>query len=270
MAGCRNAHQAIERWPEYVTALHPVADMLHNMYHAATQPGSAHGWAAQLHMGMGTTPARPPVCQDDPRVRHVATAVGRTLGVPEDEIHARHPASPWRASLVRAIAQHAQDPDTEVATWLSQGAPLGISRDIPPGGLLPAATTQGDLNAEYLADLPSWSSNHGSFEKAWLGDNGEKMHPALDQLEELVDEGFLELYSSQAEAEAAMGVALVPSPLGDVVKTREDGQVKHRLITDLAASRVNEAVAPGAAAFHRLGLGYGAGERGWPLLGAHP
>ena len=55
--------------------------------------------------------------------------------------------------------------------------------------------------------------------------------------------GFGRLYSSVADAERLLGGRLYASPLGDVQKTKENGEVKHRVIQDLKASRVNALVA---------------------------
>ena len=57
----------------------------------------------------------------------------------------------------------------------------------------------------------------------------------------LVDQGFAYVFKDAADAERFLGAAPVPSPMGDVVKVKPDGSVKHRLIQDLRASVVNSA-----------------------------
>ena len=65
--------------------------------------------------------------------------------------------------------------------------------------------------------------------------------PAHQLLKELLDAGCCTLYRDAAHAAHHLGCHPVASPLADVVKVKDDGRVKHRLIQDLKASRVNEA-----------------------------
>merc|ERR1712051_373258 len=76
----------------------------------------------------------------------------------------------------------------------------------------------------------------------WPGKEGEPERPAHDLLNELVEQGFLEIFSSQSEAEHFLGGPVIASPLGDVVREKASG-LKHRLITDLAISLVNATIA---------------------------
>ena len=62
--------------------------------------------------------------------------VAKTLRNPEQRVNDHHPASPWRWRIVEAIQSRAQDPDTSIVSWLRDGAPVGIAREVVPGGLL--------------------------------------------------------------------------------------------------------------------------------------
>merc|ERR1712051_1027318 len=75
----------------------------------------------------------------------------------------------------------------------------------------------------------------------WPGKEGEPERPAHKLLDDLVEQGFLEIFSSQSEAERFLGGPVIASPLGDVVREKASG-LKHRLITDLAISLVNSTI----------------------------
>ena len=65
--------------------------------------------------------------------------------------------------------------------------------------------------------------------------------PAHSLLEDLVEAGHALVFESAEAAAKWLGTRPVPSPLGDVVRLKPDGSVKHRLIQDLKASSVNSA-----------------------------
>ena len=91
------------------------------------------------------------------------------------------------------------------------------------------------VNIPELLAAPRIEANHPSFDA-----EDESGRTRLHELQGLVDEGFADLCKSTQDAEQHLGAAVVPSPLGDVVKKKEDGSTKHRLIQDLRSSRVNE------------------------------
>ena len=88
-----------------------------------------------------------------------------------------------------------------------------------------------------------------SLEELAAGDRIDANHPSFDlggdtgaahaELKSLLDAGFAELFVSRSAAEAHLGAPVLPSPLGDVVKVKEDGTEKHRMIQDLRASGIN-------------------------------
>jgi len=82
-------------------------------------------------------------------------------------------------------------------------------------------------------------SNHQSFKD----DGGFGSPPGHEIVQKHVDQGFGELFSDQASAERALGSPVTPAPLGCISKQREDGSYKHRVIMDLRANAVNDAVA---------------------------
>ena len=72
-----------------------------------------------------------------------------------------------------------------------------------------------------------------------MGENGAS--PAHELLCHLVDDGHAMIFDSSTAASEWLGSSPVPSPLGDVVRIKSDGSIKHRLIQDLKASTVNSA-----------------------------
>ena len=54
------------------------------------------------------------------------------MGISASEAELTHPASPWKYNMVKAIQVAAKDPDVHLATWLREGAPMGLARDIQP------------------------------------------------------------------------------------------------------------------------------------------
>jgi len=81
--------------------------------------------------------------------------------------------------------------------------------------------------------------NHGSFgERA-----GQARPPGHEVIQAQVSEGFGYLFEDQAAAEAHLGSRVTAAPLGTISKVKDDGSTKHRVIMDLRANSVNDAVA---------------------------
>ena len=150
----------------------------------------------------------------------------------------RHPASPWRCGMFVALARLSHDSDVEVPQWLQGGAPMGIAVPILPGGHFPCKDLGRELEPQELEPLGAASLNHPSF--SCLQDEDGVTGTAL--IEACVDAGFGELFSDRKSAAQALGGQIFPAPLGDVAKPRPGGGVTHRLIQDLRANRVNDAV----------------------------
>ena len=182
----------------------------------------------------GSSPSRPPPSAS--LISELRVRVGRKLGLAPATADAHHPASPWRFALVQRIVQLVGDPDTEIGKWLEHGTPVGISVPIRPSGLLPLVSETPSTSADRLREQVQWTHNHPSF---GITDGGDC--PAHLLLQELVDEGFALVFSDIDAAEAWLGSKPVPSPLGNVVRVKADGSLKHRLIQDLKASSVNGA-----------------------------
>ena len=70
-----------------------------------------------------------------------------------------------RSHLVKELISRTRDPDTAVGDWLVQGAPLGLLRQIPPGGLFPAKDPEDVCDMSSLEAAPAIRTNHPSFKK---------------------------------------------------------------------------------------------------------
>ena len=168
----------------------------------------------------------------------VRRGLERKLGMKEGCFDTHHDASPWRYELVNFVLYMSKDPDVCVWTWLREGAPMGLSRPLLPGSHFPRVEDDSVSTLEALDSRSPWSSNHPSFDLT----HGEARSPAWGLLEEQVNAGFAELFSDAAAAATRLNGVCHPSPLGNVVKVKDDGSVKHRLIQDLRVNGVNDAV----------------------------
>ena len=182
----------------------------------------------------GPEPSRPPPSED--LILELRRRIARKLKVNVQQADAHHPASPWRFELVRRIMVLAKDPDVHVPNWLEHGTPVGIAETILPSGLLPRIDERAQTSSESLRDRVQWTHNHPSFDQ-----QEGSAQPAHALLQDLVDAGHALIFSSVDTATAFLGSRPVPSPLGDVIRIKPDGQIKHRLIQDLKASSVNAA-----------------------------
>ena len=140
--------------------------------------------------------------------------------------------------MVDAVGHAVKDPDIYISTWLRDGAPMGLNRRIDASGLLPLVEEAPLLTVEALDRLPRSAKNHPSFTEL----HGLERPPGVDQIQSQVDAGFAAIYESQEEAERHLGGLTHPTPLGTVTKVKPDGSLKHRVIQDLRANRVNDAV----------------------------
>ena len=191
-----------------------------------------------LHLAGGSSPTRPPPTEAS--ISELRRKFSCWLpGVLPADADMRHPASPWRWALFDALATLTEDPDQEVAQWLRDGAPMGLSVAITPGGHFPRLTTPPESTLDELSPLSGGDLNHPSFRAEFPGDSEAA---GLSLVRESVAAGFAEVFRDRAAAADALGGPVLPAPLGTVSKTRDDGSWKHRLIQDLRRNGVNTAV----------------------------
>ena len=230
-AGARNCYEVISAWPAYREVMAKVRKVILKV--RAGSP-SLRG----LARACGPSPSSSPPSSD--LIDSLRIQVGRKLKLSKAQVEQRHPASPWRFQLVRRIVDLADDPDKAIGKWLEFGTPVGIAETVEPGGLLPLITEERTSSIDELQARVQWTTNHPSFDSL-EADSSSPTAPAHALLASLVDEGHALLFESRDDAAKYLGTDPVPSPLGDVVKLKPDGSVKHRLIQDLRASAVNSA-----------------------------
>ena len=75
----------------------------------------------------------------------------------------QQPSAGIQANVVEAYVQHSGDPDTDLAKWLRQGAPLGVSMPVTSRGVFPPSRQQGkDWAPGLLASDPRGWQNYRS------------------------------------------------------------------------------------------------------------
>ena len=107
---------------------------------------------------------------------------------------------PLRFRIFQEVIRRSNDPDVFVGRWLEQGAPVGISVPIDPGGLLPLISEERSLSPTSLENLPQLEPSHGTFD---LEEDGQL--PAHNLLRDLVDQGFANLHTDQQAASDFFG-----------------------------------------------------------------
>ena len=184
----------------------------------------------------GKTPARHP--PTDENVAWLRRALETALSAPLGTFDYHNAASTWRYGLVQAIQSAAKDVDKILPTWLRDGAPMGLARDIAAGGHFPEVEPDAGIKVSALDKIPARTENHPSWDE--LYDQTEP--PAYDLLREQVNAGFALLFETKDAAEEFLGGRVHPAPMGNVAKKKEDGSWKFRSIQDLRANHVNSAV----------------------------
>ena len=171
---------------------------------------------------------RPPPAEHVRAVREVWAA---ELGIPEEvaRSHVVGNPSPLDASLIEGILRAAGDPEESLGQWIREGAPLGVNSPIPSNKVFPAVGIEGDtVEAERLQALSAAKSggNYVSFEA----------NPEDAQLE--VDR-YIERRFFVRGREAEGIPMLTTSRMALIIKEREDGSRKRRLIIDMRRSGLN-------------------------------
>eukprot|EP00971_Amphidinium_carterae_P339300 6477003-Amphidinium_carterae.2 len=160
----------------------------------------------------------------EPLVRRTRHAIADALGLDAEKSEQQHPYSPWKGRLLAELALQGQD-DTIAASWLVEGAPIGIARPIPAGGFFPQSVQEREKGENELEH--SALSNHPSFYHSF----GDGDSPGQEQIADMIVRGFVELFPDRRAAEEQVG-PLVVCPLGNLRRVKQ-GKVKDRLISDL-------------------------------------
>lgn len=136
------------------------------------------------------------------------------------------------AGLLAAWAGAAQDPDVAVPRWLREGAPAGITSHPQACGIFPPA--EEDAGIVELEDMTFENPEH---RQSYQG--VEECDYAMEEIQRLTDKGFLLRCDSLASCREALGGAdPIVSKFGQIIKIRDNGDVKRRLILDSKESGI--------------------------------
>ena len=142
-------------------------------------------------------------------------------------------------SIFDAYRSLTGDPDEHLATWLREGAPLGINRPVLSSGVFPTVPDE-PVSPDYVTGLARSPAGWENYRSA-----DEDAPTATSLLEHMVAQDWAESYTQWDDVARALGVGVVLNKLALLSKTKSDGSVKHRLVWDLRRSGVNLAVTQG-------------------------
>ena len=144
--------------------------------------------------------------------------------------------SPLEAEIFKAWVNRGNDPETHVARWIEEGAPLGIEVPIEVAGVFPLNTDDSNLDfsgSHELEDAATQLSRGEMVNYISVQDNVEEAKIELDRYRQ---RGFLvDVPKGIVESEMAHGTI---SRLGLIIKEKPEG-IKRRIILDLRRSGGN-------------------------------
>ena len=140
--------------------------------------------------------------------------------------------SPLQADLFEAWTRKAGDPDTDLTEWISDGAPLGINREIPQKGIFPPNDREDE--PEVIADSLSQLSRGAITNYTSVGENRADAKIEVDRL---LKKGIV-MKVTRRELEQNFSQGTI-SKLALLIKERPDKSKKRRLIIDLRRSGGN-------------------------------
>ena len=145
---------------------------------------------------------------------------------------ARGPRSRWRAGIVEAYVKASGDQEVHLADWLRHGAPTGVAREIPTCGIFPPTDRRTGAD-EDMQRIFAKTEEHRNYSS--VSEHREAVQTELDRL---TAQGFMTKYDSWADLMKEFRQVVV-SRMACIVKEKDDGSVKLRLITDMLRSKVN-------------------------------
>ncbi|EER18121.1 hypothetical protein Pmar_PMAR009147 [Perkinsus marinus ATCC 50983] len=158
-----------------------------------------------------------------------------------------NPNTPLRPGLWKALTDMSGDWDTSLSGWLIEGAPIGVSAEIRPGGWFSTSTVAttdlpvtatGDESREWLG----WFI--GSADGAYVNYSSAESDPTNTWalLDEERKAGFCTFYDSFDDLAVAVGSRdVIVTKIALATKPNTDPP-KYRLICDAKANSLNEVV----------------------------
>ena len=142
--------------------------------------------------------------------------------------------TPVDLNLLQAWSRRSGDPETEVCSWLESGAPLGIEREIKTCNIFPPSEEDPTSRLLSEAEGEASLSKHGFRNYLSVEENLEDARIELSRYEK---EGYVTEVPLETGLEKYKGGTL--SKLGLVIKVKEGGERKRRLVIDLRRSGGN-------------------------------
>ena len=142
--------------------------------------------------------------------------------------------TPVHHGMLAAWVKKSGDPDTHVPVWLREGTPLGIEKEIQCAGIFPPAEEELEGTgtqevADSVLERPETWTNYKSVE-----DDVTEAEIELARYESL---GYLRRVDAKTAEDVYRGGTI--SRLGLVLKTKESGEKKRRIVIDLRRSGGN-------------------------------
>ena len=141
--------------------------------------------------------------------------------------------SPLNADLWEAWGEEAADPDGVLPDFMRRGAPLGMEIPIPPSGVFPPSMEQENV----LTD-PA-----GEFEELRLLRNYESVRTqpeeAKIEIDRYIDKNFA-MRTTWQWVKDVLGETGTVSKMALILKQKDDGSVKRRIILDMRRSFGNQ------------------------------
>ena len=200
---------------------------------------AAKGMPAAMSLGLRIYARWERFCKDNPQALQVAeTELKRLVGVrgrPQLSLSER-----WRYDstlewgIIQAWVDKSGDPDVDLASWARDGVPMGINRKIATRGVFPLKE-EASVKEEYLADALAQISGGQVANYTSVQENKED---AKGEVERLISLGYAErITEQQVRKHFSQGTV---SKLGVVVKPKDDGSKKVRLVIDMRRSGGND------------------------------
>ena len=138
--------------------------------------------------------------------------------------------SPLNSKLWKGWRKFSGDPERDLVQWIREGAPLGMAEDIPYCGIFPM-TDEELPEVEGMPDIEAQlgAENYKSFK--------EEPEHAMHEIERYLKKGFcMEVDEMDLRRQFPTGTI---SKLALILKEKEDGSIKRRIIIDLLRSGGN-------------------------------
>ena len=140
--------------------------------------------------------------------------------------------SPLDPNILEGWIRRTSDPEGQVVDWIREGAPLGIERPIHTSGIFPPSgeVPEGLVESDSLAQLALGPiANYSSV--------SQHLEHAEEELQRLEEMGYM-FREDKEEIMRSYGHGTI-SKLGLILKEKEDGSLKKRLVIDLRRSKGN-------------------------------